>query len=171
MEYYKELFFAKKKHSYVLSSINFYAESESDIVKYNNVPAKGFKLAGGGLLDPTTGYIFYPDNITSFKEMLSNTNSLRNGVCVQPLVFEYIKDGSFRVHLFYDVEDELTAVSVHDKVSLSESKPGTILRSIEDESYYLYMGMVGQFYVSENGNGTVKKKHLVLKTDYFNENH
>ena len=169
MEYYKELFFAKKKHSYELNSINFYAENEEDIVKYNNIPAKGFKLVNGSLLDPVTGYLFHPDNAYSFKDLLITRNIWRNGVCVEPIIFEYVKDGSFRAHLYADVENELVEVSVHDKVSLSESKPGTILRSIEDESYYLYMGMVGQLYVNESGKGSVKKKHLVLKTDFFNE--
>ena len=169
MEYYKELFFAKKKHSYDLHNINFYAENEDDIIKYNNVPAKGFKLVNGSLLDPVTGYIFHPENAYNFKDLLIARNIWRNGVCVKPIIFEYIKDGSFRAHLYEDVKDDLMEVSVHDKVSLSESKPGTILRSIEDESYYLYMGMVGQLYVNENGKGSVKKKHLVLKTDFFNE--
>ena len=169
LEYYKELFFTKKKHSYDLHSINFYAEDENDIVKYNNVPAVGFKFLdqSGSMLDPVSGYLFHPYNSADFKNTLVLRNILKNGVCLEPIIFEYIKDGSFRAHLYSDIQDELMEVKVHDKVSLSESNPGTILRSIEDESYYLYMGLVGQFYVNENGDGSVKKKHLVLKTDCF----
>ncbi len=169
MEYYRELFFTKKKHSYDLHSINFYAEDENDIVKYNNTPSIGFKFLdeSGSMLDPVSGYLFHPSNANEFKDALVLKNILKNGVCLEPIIFEYVKDGTFCAHLYSDVVDELVEVKVHDKISLSESSPGTILRSIEDESYYLYMGLVGQFYVNENGDGCVKKKHLVLKTDCF----
>lgn len=170
MEYYKELFFTKKKHSYDLHNINFHIENEEDVVKYNNYPSKGFKLVQGNLLDPVTGYIFHPENSWYFKDLMIRRNVLNNGVCVEPIIFEYIKDGTFNAHLYNDVKDDLVEVSVEDKISLSESKSGTLLRSINDESYYIYMGMVGQYYVSENGKGNVKKKHLVLKTDFFKEN-
>lgn len=171
MEYYRELFFAKVKHSYELNQINFYSDNIDDVVRYINVPAKGFKFLSTGLLDPVTGYIFKPSNFFSFKEKIIFQNKLKNGVCVSPIIFEYIKDGSFYVHLYSDVIDNLVEVSIKNKVSLSESKPGTLLRSVEDESYYLYLGLVGQFYVDEYGNnGVVRKKHLVLKTDYLNNN-
>lgn len=169
MEYYKELFFTKKKHSYELNSINFYAEDENDVVKYSNTPTRGFKFVDqyGGMLDPVSGYIFHPCNSVEFKNSLVLSNSLKNGVCLEPIIFEYAKDGSFKAHLYSDVSSDLVEIKVHEKVSLSESHPGYILRSIEDESYYLYMGLVGQLYVNENGDGHVKKKHLVLKADCF----
>jgi hypothetical protein len=169
MEYYKELFFTKRKHSYDLYEINFHADQVENIIRYNNTPSKGFKLVGKDLLDPVTGYIFHPENSYSFKDKMIRDNVLINGVCTKPIIFEYVKDGTFIAHLYEDVQDELIEVSVQDKVSLSESKPGTILRNIEDESYYIYMGMVGQFYVTERGKGSVKKKHLVLKTDYVDQ--
>lgn len=169
LEYYKELFFTKIKHSYDLHHINFHAETQDDIIKYDNKPSVGFKLVNNKFLDPKSGYIFHPSNSWAFKEKLITQNLLINGVCIKPIIFEYVKDGSFNIHLYEDVKDELMNVSVDDTVSLSESKPGTILRNLDDESYYIYMGMVGQYYVTENGKGSVKKKHLVLKTDYFNE--
>lgn len=168
MEYYKELFFLKKKHNYDLNSITFYSHAD-DVIKYNNIPSTGFKIINNGFLDPSTGYIFHPNNAVPFKDLLLKRNALKNGVCVKPIIFEYIKDGSFVVHLYDDVVDDLNCVCIDDKVSLAESKPGNILRSIDDESYYIYMGLVGQFYVDEKGNGSVKKKHLALKTDFFNE--
>lgn len=169
MEYYKELFFSKKKHSYDLYEINF-CISDDSVVRYNNTPAFGFKLVGvSSLLDPVTGYVFHPENSCVFKELIIKRNFLKNGICVCPIIFEYIKDGSFNAHIYDDVKDDLIEVSVQDKVSLSESKPGTILRSVDDESYYIYMGMVGQYYITGRGKGNVRKKHLVLKTDNFNE--
>jgi len=168
MEYYKELFFVKKKHSYDLHKINFHIETQESVVQYNNVPSKGFKLVGCNLLDPMTGYIFHSQNATQFKEQLISQNLLINGVCIKPIIFEYIKDGSFNAHIYDDVKNVLSVVMVCDKISLSESKIGDILRNIEDESYYIYLGLVGQYYVTTKGKSSVKKKHLVLKTDNIN---
>jgi len=167
MEYYKELFFKKKKHSYNLREINFHIENQNDVVKYENIPSKGFKLINSNFLDPVTGYIFHPLNSTAFKEKLIQRNLLINGVCIKPIIFEYIKNGFFLVHIYDDVKDDLEEVCVSKKVSLSESKPGNILRNIDDESYYIYLGLIGQYYVSTKGKASVKKKHLVLKTDLF----
>lgn len=169
MEYYKKLFFIKRKHRYDLNEINFHIENNDNAVEYDNIPSKGFKLIMDGFLDPVTGYVFHPANAVYFKEMLIKRNYLLNGVCIKPIIFEYLTNGYFNAHIYDDVKDDLEEVSVSNKISLSESTPGSILRNINDESYYIYLGMVGQFYVSRSGKMSLKKKHLVLKTTYFKD--
>jgi len=166
LEYYKDLFFSKKKHSYELHKINLLLNDEGS-VKYDNVPVKGFKLINLKFLDPITGYIFHPHNAYAFKEKLIKTNQLVNGVCTAETIFEYVKDGSFNIHFYDDVKDTLLPVEISKKISLSNSKIGMLLRNIDDEEYYIYLGLVGQYYVSDTNNGMVKKKHMVLKTNYI----
>lgn len=169
MEYYKELFFTKQKHNYNLEYINFYND-DMDVIKYNNIPSKGFKICRGNYLDPKTGYIFQPQNGLQFKEKLLRLNLIKNGICVAPVIFEYKMGGMFNIHLYDDVKEQLNDVGVLNKVSLSESVLGELLRNIDDESYYIYFGPVAQYYVSESGVGTIKKKHLILKTNWVTDN-
>ncbi len=170
MEYYKELYFNKTKHSYALNYINFRESAMENTVKYDNIPTKGIKLFSSSFLDPKTGYLFQPTNGWQFKEMIIRRNLLVNGVCIEPVIFEYTKDELYNIHLYNDVKHELQEIKVKEAISLSETKPGTLIRNMSNESYYIYMGLVGQYYVSTTGEGVIKKKHLVLKTDYINQN-
>lgn len=163
MEYYKTLFFNKSKHSYELNEIDFYMDDSSKIMVYDNVPTVGFKITTNGILDPISGYIFHPKNFYSFKSEILKRNCVVNGICTLPLIFDYDKNSAYNVLFYDDVKDSLVEVSVDEKISLSTSSLGMLLRSIDDELYYIYLGLVGVFYVDIHGKTSIKKKHAVFK--------
>ena len=127
MEYYKELYFTKIKHSYSLNYINFRESAMENTVKYDNIPTKGIKLFSSSFLDPKTGYLFQPTNGWQFKEMIIRRNLVVNGVCIEPVIFEYTKDEFYNIHLYNDVKHELQEIKVKEAISLSETKPGTLI--------------------------------------------
>ena len=96
-------------------------------VKYDNIPTKGIKLFSSSFLDPKTGYLFQPTNGWQFKEMIIRRNLVVNGVCIEPVIFEYTKDEFYNIHLYNDVKHELQEIKVKEAISLSETKPGTLI--------------------------------------------
>lgn len=172
MEYYKKLYFVKRKHFNVVSGVRIHNDSsDTNLLEYDNIPNVGFKVVSTGLIDPVSGFIFRPENYWLFKEAAIARNFIVNGVCVEPLIFEYLKKGAFNVHFYNDVVNDVDDVTVTDgtKISLNETRYGTILRGINDENYYIYFGSVAQYYVAYNEKDSVKKKHLLLKLESYDE--
>lgn len=168
MQYYKTLYFNKIKHSYELREINIHPNNIVDEVTYENNPITGFKICAYFVIDPISGYIFYPQNFTSFKNDIIKRNLVVNGVCTVPVIFDYLKNGSFNIVCYNDIKDKLETVDTHEKTSLSKTTIGTLIRNVDDEMFYIYLGSVGIYYVDINGKSSIKRKHAVFKINYLN---
>jgi hypothetical protein len=68
----------------------------------------------------------------------------------QNIILDYLKNGTFNIVCYDDIKEKLETVNTNEKTSLSKTAIGTLIRNVDDEMFYIYLGSVGIYYVDIN---------------------